>query len=334
MDDLLRGPLGDERRRPDEAVAIARALALLTLLLLFTGCGSDEPRGEVGSSPPAPGEAGGLAYALPASPAGMDPLTAPDLGAAIVSRQVHEPLVARVSGPYGGPRRTAGLATALRPSPDRTVWTVQLRRGVSFQDGTPFDAAAVLVNSRRWNSTPSGRAVLPELFAVDAPRPGEVRFLLERPVGDLPSHLADPRLGIVSPLALEPQSGEGARFRVGARGTGTGAFALTEAAPRADALVRNPGWWGTPLGLGPALESVRFVSPRSPARRAERLRDGAVQIAGPLPAAVLAALRADPLLSAVPGTGGGVGISASVRGLAPAQRLPLLSGVWLTTLTG
>src|SRR5437762_3156967 len=81
------------------------------------------------------------------------------------------------------------------------------RLGVHFQDGTPFNADAVLVNSKRWQTSPVGQKLLPHLFAVDAPRPDEVRFLLDQPVPDLVSRLSDPRLGIVSPRALNPQTG-------------------------------------------------------------------------------------------------------------------------------
>ena len=137
-----------------------------------------------------------------------------------VTRQVYEPLIERLTGPYGQATPQAGLALTARPSRDRTTWTVTLRSGVRFQDGTPFNAAAVLANSRRWQTDPAGRSLLPHLFAVDAPRPDEVRFLLDQPVPDLVRRLASPRLAIVSPRALDPQSGQSARFLADAAGPG------------------------------------------------------------------------------------------------------------------
>lgn len=254
----------------------------------------------------------------------------------MVTRQVHEPLVGVQPAPYGGDRVRMGLATALRPSADRTVWTVQLRGGVSFGDGTPFNSAAVRANARRWDSTAAGRALLPGLFAVDAPRPGEVRFQLQRPVPDLPRLLADPRLGVVSPRALRPQSGDSARFvpRGPVAGTGTGPFQLASRDRGTIELARNPSWWGSPLSLGPALDSVAFMRRVTATGRALALRDGDAQVAGPLPPALLRDVAADSLLSAVPGLAGGLGAEASVRGLDPGLPLPLLSGVWLTTIAG
>src|SRR5690625_6784937 len=43
------------------------------------------------------------------------------------------------------------LATSWEANEDATVWTFQLREGVSFTDGTPFDAEAVKFNFDRWN---------------------------------------------------------------------------------------------------------------------------------------------------------------------------------------
>jgi len=67
-----------------------------------------------------------------------------------------------------------------------------LRDGVRFTNGTPFNAAAVLANARRWQSEPEGRALLLGLFAVDAPRPDVVRFLFNRPAPDVARELSHP----------------------------------------------------------------------------------------------------------------------------------------------
>lgn len=300
--------------------------------MLVAGCGGgDEGSGGGAGLAPA-GGGGGVAYALPSVPRALDPLAARSLSAQIVTRQVHEPLISPVAAPYGGAPRSLGLTVALRPSPDRTVWSVQLRPGVRFQDGTPFNAAAVLANSRRWDSFAAGRRLLPDLFAVDAPRPNEVRFQFDSPVRDLIGLLSDPRLGIVSPRALAPADGAEARIEPDAAGTGTGAFRLSSLTGNEAELVRNQSWWGAAVGLGPALDDLTFVAARRASRRAALLNAGDVQIAGPLGTRALDAASTAPLLSAVPGTGGGVGTEASVRGLRRAGRVPALSAVWLTNL--
>jgi ABC-type transport system substrate-binding protein len=205
---------------------------------------------------------------------------------------------------------------------------------VRFQDGTPFNAAAVLANSRRWQTDPAGQRLLPHLFAVDAPRPDEVRFLLDRPVPDLVTRLSSPKLGIVSPRALDPQTGQSARFLNDAAGSGTGAFEPGPSGPGRQMLSRFAGWWGSPMGLGPALDGVTFVLAPQPSQRLRLLREGAVQVADPLGPAGVRATEADPLLDTVGGPGGGIGLEGSVRGINSSRKIPVLSSVWLTRLTG
>ena len=43
-----------------------------------------------------------------------------------------------------------GLATSWQRADDGVTWTLELRRGVTFTDGTPFDAEALQVNFERW----------------------------------------------------------------------------------------------------------------------------------------------------------------------------------------
>jgi peptide/nickel transport system substrate-binding protein len=307
---------------------------VLALVGGAAGCGGDDD-GSKGSSRLLPAGSGGtLAYALPVLPQTLDPLAARGRAGLTATRQTYEPLIARLRAPYSQGPPQPGLATAASPSPDRTTWTLTLRSGVRFQDGTPFNAAAVLANSRRWSSDPVGRRLLPHLFAVDAPRPDEVRFLLDKPVAGLDRRLASPRLAIVSPRALEPQSGQGASFRAEIAGSGTGAFQTGASGAGRLELTRFAGWWGSALGLGPALDGVTFVAAAEPARRLRLLQNGTVQVADPLGPAGLRAAEADPLLAVVGGPTRGIGIEGSVRGIESGGAVPVLSGVWLTRLTG
>jgi ABC-type transport system substrate-binding protein len=313
-----------------------RAATLAVLVLgALAGCGGGDGKGSrSGPQLPPAGGGGTLVYAVPSLPKTLDPLAAKDRATQTVTRQVYEPLIAQLHGPYGQTVTQPGLVVAVGPSANRTIWSFELRSGVRFQDGSPFNAATVLANSRRWQSDPRGRALLPHLFAVDAPTPNEVRFILDGPVRDLPQRLASPRLGIVSPRALEPQSGKSARFLPDVRNSGTGAFQPSSSGPARLELSRFAGWWGSPMGLGPALDGVTFVVAPFPGQRYRMLAEGAAQVADPLDAAGMRAADVDPLLNTVGGPQGGIGAEGSVRGISSAQAIPALTAVWLTRLTG
>jgi peptide/nickel transport system substrate-binding protein len=313
----------------------AATLIALTAMLAMAGCGgSGGASSRVNTALPPAGGGGTLTYAVPALPSTLDPLAAQTRPELIVTRQVYEPLIERLTGPYEPAAPQAGLALEARPSRDRTTWTVTLRPNVRFQDGTPFNAAAVLANSRRWQTDPAGQKLLPHLFAVDAPRPDEVRFLLDRPVPDLVTRLSSPRLGIVSPRALDPQTGQNAHFLTDAAGSGTGAFEPGPSGPGRQMLSRFAGWWGSPMGLGPALDGVTFVVAPQPSQRLRLLKEGAAQVADPLGPAGVRAAGSDPLLDTVGGRLSGIGLEGSVRGIDSSSEIPILSSVWLTRLTG
>jgi peptide/nickel transport system substrate-binding protein len=314
---------------PTRGAFLVAALALLTI----AGCGNeDQVGGAVGAAGREP--VGTLVYALAGSPDELDPLLATTRPDKLLTRQVHEPLVTRLRGPFGEARGERGLATAWRASTDRVIWRFELRRRVHFQDGTPFNASAVLANAERWRSLAPGRALLPELIAVDTPRPDLVRFILSRPVDDLPGRLASPRLGIVSPRALRPHSGRAASLERMGR-SGTGPFELRERERERERMViaRNVEWWGTRLGLGPALDLVEFrIVPRT-RKRLVLLRRGTVQVADSLPPFAVGEIRRDPLLTYVDGAGRSVlGLERSVRGIRSASAIESLSEAWLTTV--
>jgi peptide/nickel transport system substrate-binding protein len=306
--------------------ALVGAIAAATLV---AGCGNGATEFS-GGPPPAAGGGGELAYAIPAAPAGLDPLAASTIAAQTVTRQIFEPLVARLDGPYRRGTHVPGIALAARHSGDFRVWSLPLRPGVSFQDGSLVDASAVLVNARRWRTSAVGKQLLPGLAAADGPRPDLVRFVFAAPVDDLPRRLADPRLGLVSPTALLPDSGLRASL-MRAGNAGSGPFKLDARPQGAIVLSRNRGWWGSAHGVGPALDGIRFRVVPSRARRVEFLRAGKVQVAGDVGDAA-ARLDADPLLASIDaGSAYAIGLERSVHGLTGLSRQSL-SEVWLSSI--
>jgi peptide/nickel transport system substrate-binding protein len=301
-------------------------LVAVLLAALGAGCGQGGATRFAGGDVLDPGGGGELSYAIAAEPRGLDPLRAATGSAQTVVRQVFEPLVARIAPPYGGPARH-GLVLGWNHSGDLRVWSLRLRPGVRFQDGEPFNAAAVVANARRWIGDPAGKLALPGLIAADAPRPDQVRLILAAPAPLLPRELADPRLGIVSPAALAPGGG-----LTRAQQAGTGPYRLRGRAAAVVILERNRGWWGSRAGLGPELDQIAFRAVPDAGERLALLREGAVRVAADLDPADARSLRGDPLFTSVGAAGGhALGIERSVRGIRSARPAPL-SGAWLAIL--
>jgi peptide/nickel transport system substrate-binding protein len=311
------------------------ALALVFLMALVAGCGEDDaalpPAGALAS-----GSGGELAWAVAERPTTLDPLFARTAADRLAARQVFEPPVEQLSGPYGDPRRVDGLVLAVSQTSDPRVWRLRLRTGVRFRDGTPFNAAAVLANAERWQAYPelSGLAPPPEVF-VFAPKPDEVRFKLAQPDPDFDRALASPALGIVSPEALRRAGGGELRYAQIAD-AGTGAFEPRERSADRLLLARNAGWWGSGRpALGPAIDQLEFVLASSERERVALLRRGEVQAASALGPGARRAVRRDPLL-AIASTAGktAIGAERSVRGIPTDEAVPSLNGVWQTRIGG
>ncbi len=308
------------------------ALGLSVAALGLAACGDEDQTGTAFSSPTGPGDSGTLAWALGDRPRELDPLLATTRSDQLVTRQIHEPLVESLAGPYGDVRSVPGLALSESASAQDTIWSFRVRPGVRFQDGTPLNAGAVLANGRRWLTTPEGQLAMPNLFAVDAPRPDLVRFFLRTPDPDFPAKLSVPQTGIVSPRAFDVASGDGATLVRESR-SGTGPFELRERSRDEVLVARNLTWWGTERDLGPALDQVQFRTVADPGERLALLVAADLQAADGLGPEQARESRRHPLVEALPtGEGEWLGLERSVRGITNGREIPSLSGVWLTSI--
>jgi len=122
--------------RPKAAVA-AVAVAALTV----AGCVESE-RPDSGDPIDAT-----LVFGVAGDPKVLDPSLASDGESLRVARQIFETLV---RPEVGGTAISPGLAESWTPDATGTVWTFKLRSGVTFHDGTDFNAEAVCVNFNRW----------------------------------------------------------------------------------------------------------------------------------------------------------------------------------------
>ena len=89
-----------------------------------------------------------LVYGVSGQPSSLDSVDSQDGNSLVVSNQITETLITFASGSTDLVPR---LATEWSANEDGSVWTFELREGVMFHDGTPFDAEAVKFNIDRWN---------------------------------------------------------------------------------------------------------------------------------------------------------------------------------------
>lgn len=144
-----------------------------------------------------------------------------------------------------------GLARSWRWVDNRTL-ALELAQGVTFHDGTRFDADAVKFNLDRYK-TDRRSNVKPDLAALDAVEvngPHAVTLHLNKPYAPMPVLLTD-RVGLmVSPKSIrEAPDGNADRIAVG---TGPFRFVSWQDNERIT-TERNPGYWRTGL---PYLDGV------------------------------------------------------------------------------
>jgi peptide/nickel transport system substrate-binding protein len=136
------------------------------------------------------------------------------------------------------------LAESWTLSPDGTQYTIKLRKGVTFHDGTPFDSKAVKWNLDRIKDTTVRvpiRAPYPlkEIEAVDATT---VKVTLTRPSAPFVMALSWTTAGMVSPAAADKQGNE---YKNIVHPVGTGPYAFKERKKGETVTVTlNDKYWG------------------------------------------------------------------------------------------
>lgn len=186
-----------------------------------------------------------------AEPKSLDPAAVTAVNDFRILVNLYEGLVRYKSGTL---EVAPALAESWEINEDGTEYTFKLREGVTFHDGTPFNAEAVKFNFDRMlnedhpyhNTGPFPLAfffsAVEETTAVDELT---VKFKLNAPFAPFLSNLAYPTGLLVSPEAVK-QHGED----IGRHPTGTGAFKFVEWASNERVVVdRYADYWGEQAGV-------------------------------------------------------------------------------------
>ncbi len=205
--------------------------------------------------------------------------------ALIVTRQMEEGLLDFKPGTL---EVVPKLATKWEANDDATEWTFTLRDDVTFTDGTPFNADAVVFNFKRllepdfeygYRAEGKTYAIAPDIFGgyagedntyyknVEALDENTVKFTLTRPVPLFPNYLAAAYFGMSSPEAVKKAGAKYGTPEVG--GVGTGPFIFERWDPgQSVTLVRNEDYWDKANAAKMPGVVVRFIG-EAPQRLAE-----------------------------------------------------------------
>lgn len=130
---------------PKGKALVALAVVATAAMATLAGAGSAAVRGDSGSA--ASSASTTLIYAGASDPTFLDPSLVSDGESFRITKQIFEGLVDLKPGSTQVAPR---LATSWSISKNGKVWTFNLRHGVKFSDGTPFNAKAVCYNFNRW----------------------------------------------------------------------------------------------------------------------------------------------------------------------------------------
>ena len=212
-----------------------RGAALAALVpaaaLVLASCSSDDS-----SSSAEPQDGGTLVYATgDAEPTCLDPHVGGNYPQAMLTTQVLEPLVGRDAEGEILP----WLATGWEISEDGLTWDFTLAEGITFTDGTPFDAEAVKVNVEHLQDpatqSSTGYLALAKVSEVEVVDATHARFHLTEPDSALAESLSQPWLAIESPTGIARGMDANCAAPVG-----TGPFVVESWTPQQQVdLVRN-----------------------------------------------------------------------------------------------
>lgn len=186
---------------------------------------------------------------------------------------------------------TGLLAETASSSDDLKTWTVTLREGITFHDGSPFNAAAVIANfnaitgrtalgayasnglaglSSQSHTIGTGTAFTANIASFTATSEYEVQFSLDRPQYDFPSTLyASGRFFMRSPAQLTDPK------KCAQTPVGTGPFKLSSWKAEQLVVVKNDDYWREDPTTGaqlPYLDKITFTNVKETSQRAAAVR--------------------------------------------------------------
>ncbi len=211
----------------------------------------------------------------------LDPANHYSISATSVLRHIYDPLVDVTNDSKFVP----ALAESWRVV-NNTTWRFTLRKGVTFHDGTPFNADSVVYTLKRVrdNTKLIKSFVYQDIEDVQKDGDFAVNVVTKRAFGSLPAHLT--MLGMLPPGAA---ANEDAFFQKPV-GTGPFRFASWTHGDHIN-MVANPSYWKPGI---PKVEKVTFRFIPELSTRAAAIRAGELHVIDRVPPDMVQTLRSSP----------------------------------------
>lgn len=187
------------------------------------------------------------------------------------------------------------LAESWEVSPDGLTWTMSLRQGVVFHDGTPFNSRAVQAHfdhSRDPELAATTGTLFPQITSIELPDDYTVVFGLDEPFGPFISYMAVYVRVIMSPTAIA----EYGATNVGLHPVGTGPYKVAEFEPNVRLVLER---FVDYFEGRPSLDQVIILPAPEASSRANLLRTGQVDVAESVPVEELADLQSNPDITVI-----------------------------------
>jgi ABC-type transport system substrate-binding protein len=229
-----------------------------------------------------PRRGGTLIFATESDIEGFDPTRALWGSASLLgARTVYDTLAAvdatGAARPY--------LAQSITPNGDHTKWTIAIRAGVLFHDGSPLTAAAVKANLDALRTAPLTSSTLDTIDAIDVVDPMTVVVSMRAPWVPFPYHLAGQAGVVVEPRTLLGGNAD-------QNPVGTGPFVVQRWVPGETlTATRNTSYWRKGL---PYLDTIRYEPIADQQSREDRFTTGKVDMMHSSDTQNVFNLRGDP----------------------------------------
>ncbi|MFZ5828138.1 MAG: glutathione ABC transporter substrate-binding protein [Bacillota bacterium] len=267
-----------------------KTFALVLTLAILAGCGggakqpsgTDKSKTEAPAPAPAEKKPKSLVIAGGTTTVSMDIHKVSDSPSFSILEHINETLFNMTPSGEIKPN----LAESFTANPDGKSYTIKLKSGIKFSDGTPFNAEAVKLNFERVlkpETKASFRSLIALVTQVEAKDETTVVLHTSKPFAPLQFHLTHSGVGIIAPSALAKGDDWLATNTIG-----TGPYTLKEyKKDQYTTLAKNPNYWGTKANI----DEVTYKAVKEPGPRLVEVESGAADVATNVPASEVARLK-------------------------------------------